>query len=184
MSTSSLKGFTLVELLITVGIVGVLAAVLLIAIDPASKIAKARDAKRKQDINQIANALISYQHQFGYFPAETDCDSSIGSASSCPVYPPESGWSQSSGIYTAIVGQQFLTLLPTDPVNNSNYHYRYEPVSPTEAGECVNSGNVCRYWVGGRLEKPDNNLKPVFRCSDIESLAEGTGCKEVAGFYY
>lgn len=181
---SATRGFSLVELLITIAILGVLAAVVLTAIDPASQLEKARDSKRKQDINQIATALIAYQHQFGQFPAENVCDSSIGTGDACPINPPAAEWSQTSQIYTALVGQQFLKLIPADPVNNTTYHYRYEPVNDGEVGElCFGTGIVCRYWIGGRLEKPADATKPVFRCSDRENLADGTGCKEVAGFY-
>lgn len=53
-------GFTLIELLIVIAVLGVLAGGVLIAINPAEKIAKAKDSTRKTTISQLANAVQSY----------------------------------------------------------------------------------------------------------------------------
>lgn len=55
-----MKGFTLIELLIVIGIIGVLAAVVLVGIDPVDKINAANDSKVQRDINALANAMESY----------------------------------------------------------------------------------------------------------------------------
>ena len=53
-------GFTLVELLVVIAIVGVLAGVIIAAINPTQRVKEARDAPRKNDISQIAIALQTY----------------------------------------------------------------------------------------------------------------------------
>lgn len=62
------KGFTLVELLVVIGVLGVLAAGLVVVINPADKIAQANDAKVKNDMSQIASAGKRYSATSGNWP--------------------------------------------------------------------------------------------------------------------
>jgi prepilin-type N-terminal cleavage/methylation domain-containing protein len=54
------KGFTLIELLIVIAILGALAAVALLAINPAEQLARTRDASRQQTVGQLGRALQAY----------------------------------------------------------------------------------------------------------------------------
>lgn len=55
-----LTGFTLIELLVVIAVLGVLAGVLLIAVNPLEQLARARDSGRKNAIGQLANATQAY----------------------------------------------------------------------------------------------------------------------------
>jgi type IV pilus assembly protein PilA len=55
------KGFTLIELLIVIGIIAILAAGVIVAINPGRQFAQARDATRRSHINTLNKALLSYQ---------------------------------------------------------------------------------------------------------------------------
>ncbi len=51
------KGFTLIEVLIVMGIISILAAIVIIAINPARQFAQARDTQRISNVNAIINAI-------------------------------------------------------------------------------------------------------------------------------
>ncbi|MDD4819192.1 MAG: prepilin-type N-terminal cleavage/methylation domain-containing protein, partial [Candidatus Colwellbacteria bacterium] len=54
------KGFTLVELLIVIAILAVLAAAVVIVLNPAELLAQARDSQRLNDLDTLKNALSIY----------------------------------------------------------------------------------------------------------------------------
>lgn len=63
------KGFTLVELLVVIAVVGILMAAVVVAINPAKKLAQARDSNRKTSIGQLVTALASFYTQTASYPA-------------------------------------------------------------------------------------------------------------------
>mgnify|MGYP001572808078 CR=1 FL=1 len=53
-------GFTLIELIIVVAIIGILAASAFVAINPAKRIGESNNARRWQDITAILNGVMTY----------------------------------------------------------------------------------------------------------------------------
>lgn len=51
------KGFTLIEILVVIGIIAVLAAVVLVAINPSRQFKLARDSQRVSNVNAILNTI-------------------------------------------------------------------------------------------------------------------------------
>lgn len=51
------KGFTLIEILVVIGIIAVLATIVIIAINPARQFAQGRNTQRQSNVETILNAL-------------------------------------------------------------------------------------------------------------------------------
>jgi len=64
------KGFTLVELLVTISILAILMTIAMISYGNVQK--NARDNKRKSDISTIQSALEQYHSDQGYYPTSSD----------------------------------------------------------------------------------------------------------------
>lgn len=54
------KGFTLIELLVVIAVIGVLASVVLLAVNPGEQLMRARDTSRQSAITQVGRALQGY----------------------------------------------------------------------------------------------------------------------------
>lgn len=67
------QGFTLIEILLVIGIIAVLATVVIVALDPATRFRDARDARRQSDIESISTAIQQYLiDNKGVFPPGLD----------------------------------------------------------------------------------------------------------------
>lgn len=93
------KGFTLIELLVVIAIIGLLASVVLLALNSARQ--KARDAKRLADVRQVASALELYFNDNSSYPP--DLDSLVTTyLGALPVFPtPDDGCNTTSYTYSA-----------------------------------------------------------------------------------
>lgn len=82
------KGFTLIEILLVIGLIAVLATVVIVALNPAKRFADARDARRLSDIQSILSATQQYiVDNKGALPGGLDLsERQIGtSASACSI---------------------------------------------------------------------------------------------------
>lgn len=102
------KGFTLIELLVVIAIIGILAAMVLVALNGAR--AKARDARRKNDLRSIKSALAQYNTDKDQFPAGGADD----------VFATLAG----SAAATALTdGGIYIKTMPEDPQDTNTYQY-------------------------------------------------------------
>ncbi len=62
------KGFTLLEILLVVAALGILAGIVIIAINPGKQMADTRNAQRSVDVNTIINAIYQYAIDHGKLP--------------------------------------------------------------------------------------------------------------------
>jgi prepilin-type N-terminal cleavage/methylation domain-containing protein len=102
------SGFTLIELLVVIAILGVLAAAILVALNPLEQLARGRDAGRKTTVDQMGHAVQSYYTtQNAVYPTQgtawlTTLQNS-GELKSTPTNPSASGYT--IGCNTANVAQ-------------------------------------------------------------------------------
>lgn len=61
-------GFTLVEILVVVSLIGILITASIVLLNPAKQLAKSNDAKRKSDLRTIQSALEQYRADNGVYP--------------------------------------------------------------------------------------------------------------------
>ena len=66
-SQTKQKGFTIVELLIVIVVIGILAAISIVAYNGVTQ--KARDDQRLSDARNIVNAAASYNAEYGSWPS-------------------------------------------------------------------------------------------------------------------
>jgi len=103
------KSFTLIELLVVIAIIGILAAIIIVNVSSAR--VKARDARRKSDLDSIRTAIEMYIEQNGQPPG-----------ASLKVYNSTNSddWAE---LQTYL--SPYLTTLPKDPQNTLDKEYRY-----------------------------------------------------------
>jgi len=82
------SGFTLMELLIVIGVLGILAAGLLAAIDPFEQLKKARDANNRNATIEMLNGFVRAYATHGAFPwnldSPVDCNGTVDPGSLAP----------------------------------------------------------------------------------------------------
>ena len=110
-------GFTLIELLIAITIIGILVAVGLGSFGSAQK--KARDSKRKTDLQSISRALELYYNDCGAYPltGNNNVIAGCGATGSCNTSASDCSW---GGVFTRN-GINYMTEIPSDPMGN--YYY-------------------------------------------------------------
>lgn len=105
-------GFTLVEIVLVIALIGVSATAIISLIDPVQQFRKTNDAKRKSDLRQLQSALELYRADQGAYPV----------AGAWPGLT--CGNSLSSGVAT------YMQKIPCDPLqsspqNTGNFYYIY-----------------------------------------------------------
>lgn len=149
------SGFTIVELLIVIVIIGILAGLVITQVIGAT--AKARDTERKTDVDQIANQLEAYYARNGGYPAIAA--NATGDQINNPAWRKGNEFSAGDGAksFADPSASTNTTLALTDVSAIGSYSYVPAPsgcVSPTsDTAVAATSGTFCdEYKLSAWLE--------------------------------
>lgn len=146
------KGFTLIEMLIVVAIIGILASVVLVGLGPVQR--RGRDARRLADLREVQNALELYFSKCGYYPGNAQSSTPCGAFSS--INGPQA-W---ANLQTALSGSNVgVRNIPNDPSGGRTYFYGTD-----------SSGST--YVLGADLEDAEN---PAL-AQDVDVPLYGVAC--------
>lgn len=100
---NSKKGFTLIEMLIVIAIIGILSSILLVGLGAFR--GRGRDARRISDLRQVQNALELHFNSIGRYPLSSEASS----------------W---DNLRTALVGANIgISTISSDPTAGRSYGY-------------------------------------------------------------
>lgn len=175
---NSVSGFTIVELLIVIVVIGILAAITIVAYNGIQ--GRARDSQRVSDLKSIQKAIELHRIQTGAVP--------VSSASGLGA---QSGWESSAReakgeFLKPLVSNGVVSAVPVDPVNNATedsmtaaaasnkYTYVYY-VYPAGNSGCDPARG--RYYVLGALSMTTTGngphaSSPGFNCSGRDWQAD------------
>lgn len=111
-----IRGFTLVELLVSIGVLAVVMAGIFSAIGPGPK-QYARDSRRKADLEQIRSAVELYRNSNTRYPGPS--------------------WK------TDLTGGGYISSIPTDPKTAADYTYTPAPAGCTTSGTRCLTYSLC-----------------------------------------
>ena len=124
-------GFTLIEILVVIGIIALLATIVIIAINPARQFAQARDTQRTANLNTILNGIGQrIADNRGTFTVATGCAVlNTGVAYTIAVGPSAVGVTNPLDM-SCLVPTYIPSQLPVDPVggvwiNGTDYNTQY-----------------------------------------------------------
>jgi prepilin-type N-terminal cleavage/methylation domain-containing protein len=142
----AVAGFTLLEILLVVAAIGILAGIVILALNPSKQLGDTRNAQRRSDVTTILNALYQYSiDNNGNFPSALD--SVVGSSqvlgtavSGCNSVCTATTTIAACADFTSALVPSFVVGIPTDPTTGTaaitDYYINKDNTGRLTVGSC------------------------------------------------
>lgn len=165
MKQTALKGFTIIELLVVVTLIGILAGMTLTVINSFGLRQKGRDSQRASDLKKYQTALeLYFADNRGYPKAATQWENA------------------GTFLNTALVTGEYISNLPTDP----SYTTGVDPCGGTSQVYIYKTNNTTfslasKYMLTARMEVQSSDDPSL--CANLKNWADFAGCSVPSTIY-
>jgi prepilin-type N-terminal cleavage/methylation domain-containing protein len=137
------NGFTLIELIVVIGIIAIMASAVIAVLNPLGQFQKSQDARRKSDLAQIQRGLEAYYQDYQSYPSAVD-----GKIAPLP---------DGTAVNWGSSWQPYMNVIPVDPESSHSYAYTsdgqsYRVYASLDRGssdpQACNGGAVCTNATG------------------------------------